>query len=196
MLKFEGLQCGSDIIQLAMSSRLGTPQIGDFQDIDEEKLERVKQKYEALLDQALQRINPRKILVAPCYRNGAPPNLLHLEEILKSIDRLGLDVSKFPVGVCIKYETPEGKRKLLEHNMRFSSKLPPIDENLAQYGSIACSHLNLALRIIQGLEDAPTLQDAHLQATVTEGLEWLVLPENLDVRAYQDLDFWRALMWQ
>ena len=90
----------------------------------------------------------------------------------------------------------EGKRKLLEHNKKFASNLPPIDETLAQFGSIACTHLNLALRIIQGLEDAPTLQDAHLQETVTEGLEWLVIPENLDARAYQDLDFWRALMWQ
>ena len=163
-----------------MSSRFGTPQIGNPQDIDEEKLERGRDRIEALLEQGLQRINPRKILVAHCYRNGARPNLSHVHSILKSIDNLGLDVSKFPVGICIKYETPEGKRKLIEHNKKFASILPPIDEALAQYGSIACSHLNLALRIIQGLEDAPSLQDAHLQEAINEGLEWMVLPENLD----------------
>ena len=98
-------------------------------------------------------LDPSSILVAPCNRDGAPPNVPHIHHgILKGLMDHGFDATRPPVGVCVEFKSPEGKRKLLEHNRRFSAsnaQLPKIDESKALYGSLASSHLNLALRLIQ-----------------------------------------------
>ena len=98
-------------------------------------------------------LDPSSILVAPANRDGAPPNVPHIHKgILKGRIGNGFDATRPPVGVCVEFKTTEGKRKLLEHNRRFSAsntQLPKIDESKVLYGSLASSHLNLAMRLIQ-----------------------------------------------
>ena len=70
----------------------------------------------------------------------------------------GFDRTRPQIGICIEYKSEEGKRKVLEHNRRFSkgSKLlPPIHESLVIYGTIAASYFNLALRCIQSGIQSP-----------------------------------------
>ena len=79
-----------------------------------------------------------------------------------------------------------GTRKLLEHNHRFShALLPMIDEDRAAYGSIASSHLNLALRLCQQGAYSPSgdLQDLiasnhTLKDVVRKGHKWWILQED------------------
>ena len=105
-------------------------------------------------------LDPSSILVVPAHRDGAPPNVPHIHGgILKGLLDNGFDSTRPAVGVCVEFKTSESKRKLLEHNRRFSashSQLPKIDESKVLYGSLASSHLNLALRLIQQGAAGPT----------------------------------------
>ena len=72
--------------------------------------------------------------------------------ILKSFLNSGFDSTRPQIGICVQFKSAEGKRKLLDHNLRFttgSQLLPRIEETKALYGSLAGSHLNLALRLLQ-----------------------------------------------
>ena len=63
----------------------------------------------------------------------------------------GFDRTRPAVGICVRFTSEEGKAALLRHNHRFTKGnklLPPIRDD-AIYGSLACSHLNVCLRIIQ-----------------------------------------------
>ena len=79
--------------------------------------------------------------------------MLHVHfGILNSFKTKGFDRTRPAIGICILYASEEGKKRLLEHNLRFSKGnrlLPPINESVAIYGSLASSHYNLALRCIQ-----------------------------------------------
>ena len=136
-----------------------------------------------------QQLDPSPILADPCNRGGAPPNVPHIHHgILKGLMDNGFDATRPPVGVCVEFKSPEGKRKLLEHNRRFSAsnaQLPKIDESKVLYGSLASSHLNLALRLIQQGAASPVgdlkdlvAKDRVLADTVEKGHKWLVLQEN------------------
>ena len=145
---------------------------------------------------------PSSILVAPANRDGAPPNVPHIHRgILKGLMDNGFDAARPPVGVCVEFKTPEGKRKLLEHNHRFSAsnnQLPKIDESKVLYGSLASSHLNLALRLIQQGAASPVgdlralcEKDRVLAETVENGHKWWILQENTPLEAQVDISFWR-----
>ena len=63
--------------------------------------------------------------------------------------------------------------------------LPPIKEE-AMYGSLATSHINLALRCIQAGLQPPVgtvgdlmVENAHLKEWVLHGHKWWVLPEDV-----------------
>ena len=99
-------------------------------------------KDDVLFDEPMQ-INPVLILVGLWNRGGAPPNVLHLHLVLlKSFKKQGFDRNRAAIGICIRYTSEKGKKMLLEHNHRFSRGnrfLPPIDDEMAMYGSLACS---------------------------------------------------------
>ena len=100
-------------------------------------------------------IDPNLILVDMHNRLGSSPNVQHIHKgILSSFLKNSFDRTRPAVGICVEYKSEEGIRKLLEHNQRFtkgSRYLPPILENLGTplYGSLACTHLNLAFRILK-----------------------------------------------
>ena len=100
-------------------------------------------------------IDPNLILVDMHNRLGSSPNVQHIHKgILSSFLKNSFDRTRPAVGICVEYKSEEGIRKLLEYNQRFtkgSRYLPPILENLGTplYGSLACTHLNLAFRILK-----------------------------------------------
>ena len=160
-------------------------------------------KDDVLFDEPKQ-INPVLILVGLWNRGGAPPNVLHLHMvILKSFKTKGFDRTRAAIGICIKYTSELGKRMLLEHNHRFSRGnrlLPPIDDERALYGSVACTHYNLALRVLQCCTDSPlgNLSDLvdenpHLKDAVHHGHRWWVLPETVCVDRQVDISLWRNM---
>ena len=56
-------------------------------------------------------LDPSSILVAPCNRDGAPPNGPHIHRgILKGLMDNGFDATRPQVGVCVEFRTPEGKQ--------------------------------------------------------------------------------------
>ena len=101
------------------------------------KLKKLAQRVEQTLNDKVlfkepKQLDPRSVLVAPCNRDGSPPNVKHIHfGILKSFLQKGFDPTRPQVGICVQYKTDEGKRRLLEHNKGFSqgcTLLPPIDE--------------------------------------------------------------------
>ena len=132
-------------------------------------------------------IDPSLILVAPHNRDGAPPNVRHVHfGILKSFQGSGFDRTRPAIGICIKFTTEKGLKDLVEHNQRFSKgslRLPPIKDG-ACYGSLACSHFNLALRCIQAGTSSPIgnladllIDSPNLRDVASSGHRWWVLPE-------------------
>ena len=147
-------------------------------------------------------LQPGALLVDPCNRNGAPPNIHHVHhQILKSFAAQGFDRTRPAVGICVKYTSVEGKSRFIEHNRRFSAGtplLPPIDvnESQAMFGTIAGSHFNLALRILASgigspAADLTNLVEGSLGETVKNGHKWWILPENTPLEDIVDVSLWR-----
>ena len=189
------------------SSKFQSPSCGQLADQGKfmKLAYRVEQtlKDDVLFDEPKQ-INPVLILVGLWNRGGAPPNVLHVHMvILKSFKTKGFDRTRADIGICIKYTSELGKRMLLEHNHRFSRGnrlLPPIDDERALYGSVACTYYNLALRVLQCCTDSPlgNLSDLvdenpHLKDAVHHGHRWWVLPETVCVDRQVDISLWRNM---
>ena len=78
--------------------------------------------------------------------------------ILAGMKKNGYDPTRPKEGICIEYTSPQGLARLLEHNRRFQGPLmPPNDEKKANYGSLACSHLNVSRKIIKVGSSGPSL---------------------------------------
>ena len=165
---------------------------------------RLAQRVELALGKAIHKepkqIDPKRILVSPHNRNGAPPNVQYIHKtLLKSFLEKGFDYSRPSVGICYEVKSPEGKRKLVEHNKKFTSPLmPPLIEDGVQYASIACSHLNTSLRFLTSGKASPAgdlsgLLDSqpNLKEAAEVGHRWWVLPEDTDPDLLRDLSNWR-----
>ena len=185
---------------------VGTPTAG--QNSDAGKLKKLAQRVEQTLSENVvfqepKQLDPRTVLVAPGNRDGAPPNVQHVhQQILKSFIQKGFDRSRPQVGICIEYKSGEGKAKLLEHNKRFSkgvTLMPPIHDDVAVYGSLAGSHLNIALRLIQSGSPSPAgdlkalMEDesSSLCDVVRTGHRWWILKENTDPAKQVEISLWR-----
>ena len=162
--------------------------------------QRVEQALKQSLNKEPKQIPPQKILPAVQNRNGAPPNVQHIHKtILKSFLVQGYDYSRPPVGICVEVKSPEGKQKLLDHNKRFNSPLmPPRLEDGVQFASIACTHLNTALRFLASGKPSPAgdlsgllEQQPNLKEAAEVGHKWWVLPEDTDPQLLTDISQWR-----
>ena len=149
---------------------------------------------------------PGLILVSPRNRLGAPPNVQHIHfGILKSFKDKGFDRTRPAVGIAVRYESEAGKKKLLEHNLRFSRHcklLPPVVAASGEmYGSLACSHLNISFRLIANgsyspIGDLSSLlegeESASLKEAVVHGHKWWILPEaDVAPQAQAEISLWR-----
>ncbi len=102
----------------------------------------------------------------------------------------------------MQYKSEAGRRALLEHNRRFTqgnALLPPIFED-AEYGSLACSHLNIAFRCIRSGLSSPAgiLKDlvndeGQLRDVVHHGHKWWILPETVRADKQLDISLWRNM---
>ena len=149
-------------------------------------------------------LDPNVVMPSPYNRLGAPPNVQHLHHgILKSIFTNSFDRTRPLVGICVEYKSEAGIKKVLEHNQRFTQGnklLPPILEEVKSgpvYASLACSHLNLALRCIKTGTHSPTgdlsslLQQTTLKDVAVNGHKWWILPETLAKDKQTDISLWR-----
>ena len=97
---------------------------------------------------------PGKVWVGVNNRDGSAPHVMSVHRgILGSIKQKGFDRRHPQTGICVEYTSVEGKRKLLEHNLRFTKGNPLLPQVLEDsgplYGSLSSSHFNLALRCIK-----------------------------------------------
>ena len=148
-------------------------------------------------------MDPSLVLVAPLNRLGAPPNKLHVHYgILKSFKDKGFDRTRPAIGICLKFTSPQGLKSLHDHNKRFSKgcQLLPTIKNEAIYGSLACSHYNLALRLLQAGAKSPIgdlikllEENEHLKDTAMSGHKWWILPEEVAAERQVDISLWRNM---
>ena len=148
-------------------------------------------------------LDPKCILVSWLNRDGAPPNIPYLHHgLLKNYFLKGYDRTRPQIGICVKITSPEGRKRLLEHNRRFSkgsSLLPPIyEDQVVLYASLAFSHGNLSLRLIQANCKSPAgdlskllEDDPDLREVVTNGHKWWILPETVHKEKQVDISLWR-----
>ena len=148
-------------------------------------------------------LDPNVVLVSPLSRLGASPNVWHVRGgILKSFQKNSYDRTRPAIGICVEYRSEQGIEKLLEHSRRFSQGnklLPQILEGHsgALYGSLACTHLNLAFRAIKNGTPSPIgaldelLSCQTLKEVALNGHRWWVLPETLASERQVDISLWR-----
>jgi len=185
-------------------SKFGSPKVNpEITDIS--KHLKLAQRVEKIMEKAVlagtKRIDPRKLLVAPANRDGAPPNIQHVHHgILKSFATAGFDKHRPQAGICVQFTSSEGKERLIEHNRRFSEGqplLPPIEEGEVLYGTLAGSHLNIALRCIRAGLQSPSCdlqalrKDKTLEQVVLDGHMWWVLPEDTEFSEQVEVSLWR-----
>ena len=148
-------------------------------------------------------IDPNLVLVSPLNRLGGSPNVQHVHfGILKSIQKNSYDRTRPAIGICVEYRSEQGIKKLLEHNRRFTQGnklLPQIWEGHSGplFGSLACTHLNLAFRAIKNGTPSPIgtlgdmLENKTLKEAVLNGHRWWVLPETVVKERQIDISLWR-----
>ena len=176
--------------------------------VDQGKFLKLAQRVEQTLTKEVvypepKQLDPNLVLVSPLNRMGASPNVQHVHfGILKSFLKNSFDRTRPAIGICVEYRSEQGIKKLLEHNRRFTQGnklLPQILEDHAGpfYGSLACTHLNLAFRAIKNGSPSPigTLGDLMnnktLKEVVLSGHRWWVLPESVPKENLMDISLWR-----
>ena len=148
-------------------------------------------------------LDPSLVLVAPLNRLGAPPNkrLVHFGILLSFKDK-GFDRARPAIGICIKFTSAQGLQSLHDHNKRFSKgcQLLPTIKMEAMYGPLACSHYNLALRLLQAGAKSPIgdlvkilEENEHLKDTARCGHKWWILPEEVLSERQVDISIWRGM---
>ena len=191
----------------ASADKFGAPKTSA--DMDQGKLKKLAQRVEETLSSDClfkepKQIDPNLVLVAPMNRLGGSPNVRHVHYgILMSFLKHAFDRSRPAIGICIEYRSELGIKRLLEHNRRFSSGnklLPPILAEVVGgilYGSIACTHLNIAFRAIKNDIYSPIgnlgdlMTNANLKEVVLNGHRWWVLQENCAKERQIDISLWR-----
>lgn len=184
--------------------KFGAPSLGSGSDaLKASKLaQRVEKTLMTCLNAEPKQLDPRALLVAPANRDGASPNLQHVHRgILASLAKSGFDRTRPQAGICVQFKSSEGKAKLLEYNKRFSKGnelLPPIEDDKVLYGTLAGTHLNLALRILRHGVSSPAcnVQDiveegSSLAEVVQHGHRWWILPESTSHAAQVEVSLWR-----
>ena len=190
--------------RMAGIQKFGAPQLGPQADAGKafKLAQRVEKTLTKCINSEPKQLDPQSLLVDPANRDGAPPNIQHVHfGILKSFAVKGFDRTRPQVGICVQYTSDVGKAKLLEHNRRFtsgSSLLPPVHDSKALYGTIAGSHLNVALRILAHGLPSPAADVTNLVVPgsslfeiVKSGHKWWILPEETLVEDLVDISLWR-----
>ena len=106
--------------------------VGNFQKLAERVEETLEKK---ALHPAPKQLSPDLLYVSPNNRLGAPPNTHHIHHgVLKSIKEKAFDRTRPAVGICVEIRSEAGKKKVLEHNRKFTrgnKLLPAVPADLA-----------------------------------------------------------------
>ena len=149
-------------------------------------------------------LQPEEVGVAPHNRGGARPNLQVIHErITQSFQKDGYDPARHLSGIVVHFKSERGRKDLLEYNHSWSegrSGFPRIHKDQMQYGTLAGSHLTLALRCVkQGMVTpggmslgALTAEDEKLDRVCNRGLPYVVLQEETPLDAQHDISQWRS----
>ena len=129
-------------------SKFDAPKPG--KNVEAGAFQKLAERVEVILEKtalypAPKQLDPDLLMVSPNNRLGAPPNTHHIHfGVLKSIKEKAYDRTRPAVGICVEYKSEAGKKKVLEHNRKFTQGnklLPgvPVDLANAKY-----HHCNLA----------------------------------------------------
>ena len=172
--------------------RFGAPTLGSNVDAGRalKLAQRVEQTLKTVKHAEPKILDPDMLLVSPQNRDGSVPNLQYVHfGILRSLAKSGFDRSRPAVGIAIEAKSPEAKQRLLEWNRRFTTGvplMPPIHADKVLYGTLAGTHLNIALRLLKAGVPSPACDVSSLMAdasstslreVVEGGHKWWILPE-------------------
>jgi len=152
---------------------------------------------------ALVRIPPDEVGVCPRNRGGAPPNLQVLHKrITASFEKHGYDPSRHLPCIVVHYKSEKGRKDLVSFNQKWSEGrvgFPKVNPKKMRYGTLAGSHLTLAVRCT--LERMVTPQkvdlgkvrddDPKLAKVADQGLEYIILQEETPLDAQDKISSWR-----
>ena len=147
---------------------------------------------------------PHQVGVHPQNRAGADPNVQVLHnKILNSFAVDGYDPTRHLTPIVVRCSSDKNRAHLQAHNQRFTegrSEFPPADEKRMEFGTLAGSHLTLALRCIEsgvvcqstGLSaQAIVEKQPNLKQVVERGMRYHVLREDTPLDILSDISQWR-----
>lgn len=149
-------------------------------------------------------LKPHQVGVHPLNRGGADPNMLVVHhKILASFRKDGYDASRHLTPIVVRCSSDEARQKLQAHNKRFAegrTGFPSVDEKAMEFGTLAGSHLTIALRCVES--DVPCLStgfgskaiadsQAPLKLAAQRGLAYWVLKEDTPLSVLSDISQWR-----
>jgi hypothetical protein len=139
-------------------------------------------------------VKPHEIGVSPNNRGKSAPNVNYIVNTLhRNILDDSFDTDRLLPGICIQYKDPQTLKNMLEWNQSFttgSSLFPPVRADKMNKGSLACSHTNMMLRLI----DSGKLSAEHdekLAAAVSHGHYWWVLSDDCPEECQRAISEWR-----
>ena len=147
---------------------------------------------------------PNTVGTHPLNRGGAAPNIQTLHyKLLASFYREGYDASRHLTPIVVRCTSEQKRKDLVAHNKAYSegrAELPGVDEKSMEYGTIAGSHLTLAMRCVAG--DVPckasgfgskSLGDKQpqLKLAAERGLKYWVLREDTPLDVISAISTWR-----
>ena len=145
------------------------------------------------------RLSPQEVGISPLNRLFSVHQVHNT--ILKSFVKEGHDPSRPQVGICCEVRDPAKRKSLEEYNMSLSQSsplMPKTEPGVIQYEGLACTHYNVALRLVSNSAYSPNADLAKLKderPSLAEasslGHHWVVLPEDLSDSLKKDVSVWR-----
>ena len=121
--------------------------------------------------------------------------------ILKSFLTDGHDPGRPHIGVACEVRDPTARKSLEDYNKGLANSsplMPRVEEGSLCYEGLACTHYNVALRLVHEARFSPSGdlaklkdEDPTLAETASMGHLWIVLPENLAESLKKDVCAWR-----
>ena len=121
--------------------------------------------------------------------------------LLKSFVVHGHDEGRPQVGVAIECRDPAKRDALVKYNKSLVSKsplMPSVVEGEMRYEGLACTHYNVALRLVDQARSSPAGDLAKLKDTdeslayaAKHGHQWIILPEDTADNLKKDIATWK-----
>ena len=150
-----------------------------------------------------QRLDPDTVGVSPFNRGGSAPNMPYIHSALQQmVTRDGFDPKRPQAGFVILHETSDSQAGLVAFNEKLADGCdlyPPVFGKGMKYGSLASSHLTLALRCwkntvhssITGARFQVPADDDALKHVVSQGHSYFVLDDKISKEDAEFLSEWR-----